>query len=364
VTSVGPVLRQIQQGLGLSGTGASILTMLPLLCFGLLASLAPRLAHRLGIERAIALAMVGLSLGLLVRLGPDKATLFVGTAVAACAIAIVNVLVPSLIKRDFAARSGAMMGLYTCTLTAAAALAAGATVPLGKLIGHDWRGALAPWSCLAVVGVLVWLPQMGARTREDVPSGRLGPLLRDPTTWAVTVYFGTQSLNFYALVSWLPTLFQDHGYSATTSGLLVSAATVIQVPVALVFSLLAARKPRQTWLIVFGTVMTAGGLVGILFAPTTGVLVWVLLIGIGQGVAFPVALTLLVVRTADSHDTSHLSAIAQTVGYVVAAVGMLVVGAVHDAVGTWGPVLVLLLIFLVPQLIAGLVASRDVIIGQ
>jgi CP family cyanate transporter-like MFS transporter len=144
----------------------------------------------------------------------------------------------------------------------------------------------------------------------------------------------------------------------------VSAATVIQVPVALVFSLLAARKPRQTWLIVFGTVMTAGGLVGILFAPTTGVVVWVLLIGIGQGVAFSVALILLVVRTADSHDTSHLSAIAQTVGYVVAAVGMSVVGAVHDAVGTWGPVLVLLLIFLVPQLIAGLVASRDVIIGQ
>ena len=181
-----------------------------------------------------------------------------------------------------------MMGIYSCALTASAALAAGTTVPFGKLIGHSWRGALTPWFLFAVVSLLVWIPQLGGRTRDLVVKGPLGPLLRSPVTWAVTAYFGMQSLNFYALAAWLPSYYQDHGYSAASSGLLVSASIVMQVPLALVASNLAARRRTQTRLVVFATSMTAIGLLGVLVAPR-GALLWTLLLGTGQGVAFPTA---------------------------------------------------------------------------
>ena len=171
-------------------------------------------------------------------------------------------------------------------------------------------------------------------------------------------------MNFYALVTWLPTLYQDRGYSVVGSGLLISAATIVQVPGALAFSFLAARRPQQTGLIAFATATTAAGLLGVLLAPTTDPVVWMLLIGIGQGASFPIALTLLVVRTADSRDTSRLSAIAQTGGYAIAALGTLVVGAVHDVAGSWGPAVVVLLALLVPQLAAGFVAGRDAVIRR
>ena len=197
-----------------------------------------------------------------------------------------------------------------------------------------------------------------------VSAGPIAAILRDPVTWFVTAYFGFTALNFYTLVTWMPTLYQDHGYSAASSGLLVSVATMTQVPLAVVFSILAARRPQQTGLIVFAMAITGGGFFGVLLAPATAPVLWMLMIGLGQGATFPIALTLFVVRTSDSRDTSRLSAVAQTAGYLIAALGTLVVGEVHDVAGSWGPAVVVLLVLLVPQLGAGLMGGREAVIGH
>ncbi len=361
VASVGPVLDDISHALHLSATEAAALTTVPVMCFGLLAPTAPWLARRLGMHRALAGLLLAVLAGLVLRVVGGVTMLFVGTVVAAAGIAAANVLVPAVVKRDFPQRVGLVMGIYTTALTAAAALAAGLTVPIGRLAGHGWRGALGAWALPVALALVVWSPQTLGRHR-DAPVGRdealPGSLLRDRVAWAVTLYFGLQSLSFYAVLSWLPTLYRDHGYSPEAAGAVLSLATFVQAPVSLVVPALAARAREQRGLVAASVGLTAAGLVGILLAPTAAAPLWAVMLGIGQGAAFPVALTIMVLRTADSHVTARLSAMAQTVGYVIAGVGPLAVGALHDATGSWDASFGLLVLLLGAQLLAGLAAGR------
>ncbi|HEY0699173.1 MAG TPA: MFS transporter, partial [Micromonospora sp.] len=159
VASVGPVLPEVRSGLGLSATATSVLTMVPVLCFGLLAAVAPALARRNGIERVLLGAVVLLCGGLAVRVLGGPALLFAGTAVVGGAIAVSNVLVPPLVKRDFGRHTGTMMGVYTMAVAGSAAVAAGLTVPVGDALGLGWRGALGIWAVPVALAALVWLPR-------------------------------------------------------------------------------------------------------------------------------------------------------------------------------------------------------------
>ena len=185
VASVGPVLPEVRADLSLSGLGAALLTFLPVLCFGLLAVAAPRLARRSGIEPVLLGMLVALAAGLAGRVAGGAALLYLGTALAGGAIAVGNVLVPPLIKRDFPDRTGLMMGVYTMAVSGSAALAAGLTVPLGDAIGFGWRGALGVWAVPAVLAAVAWLPQVRAHTRPAQPPP--GPsLARSGLAWQVT----------------------------------------------------------------------------------------------------------------------------------------------------------------------------------
>lgn len=359
VASVGPVLSDVRADTGLSTVGASVLTAMPILCFGALAPVAPRMARRLGLRPALAVLLAALLAGLLVRLLPGLPLLFVGTVVAAGAIAACNVLVPALIKDDYAERTGLAMGIYTTTLTLAAAVAVGVSVPIEHGIGGGWRSALGVWALPAAGALLAWLAlaRSGAeRPPETAPVP--GTLLREPLAWHVTVYFGLQALGFYAVLAWLPTLYQDAGYSAASAGGLVSLTAFIQCPVALVVPLLATRARDQRLLVFVAGLCAAGGLLGILLSPTSASLLWILLLGLGQGAAFPLGLTLVVLRTAQPAVTARLSAMAQSGGYLLAALGPFFVGSLHDLTDSWTASVTLLLVLLVPQVGSGLVAGR------
>jgi MFS transporter, CP family, cyanate transporter len=361
VASVGPVLGDISRALGLSSVQAAALTTVPVVCFGVLAPAAPALAGRLGMHRALAVLLLAIAVGLALRVGGGVAALFAGTIVAAAGIAAANVLVPAVVKRDFPHRIGLLMGVYTTALTGAAALAAGLTVPLGRLVGHGWRAALGVWALPAALALCVWLPQtLGDRRDAPIRSDGAAPgsLLRDRIAWSVTGYFGLQSLIFYAVLSWLPTLYREHGYSPQAAGGLLSLSTLVQAPVALIVPLLAARAHDQRLLVAASACFTAAGLGGILLAPTAAAVAWMIVLGIGQGSAFPIALTLIVLRASDSHVTARLSAMAQSAGYVIAGLGPLAVGAVRAATGSWRPAIGLLLAMLILQLGAGLSAAR------
>jgi MFS transporter, CP family, cyanate transporter len=370
--SIGPVLNRIQAGTGLSSGWAGALATLPVLCFGLLAPLAPVLSQRLGVRTSIAFAMYVLLAGMLMRLIPGAGYLFLGTALAGAAIAIANVLVPVLVRRDFSHRTGTAMAVYSASLIGFAALAAGVTVPLADALGGGWRPGLGVWAIPVAVAALAWTPALVLRDRSsrserrtDGPAGAqpatrsVRTLLRTPLAWQVTLFFALQSGGFYATLAWLPSIFRSHGASEAHAGLLLSLTMVAGLIAALTLPGVAGRSRDQRLLVTGCCVLTAAGLTGILVAPMSASYLWVVLLGIGQNAAFPLALMLIVLRGGSVASTQSLSTMAQSVGYVLAAFAPLAVGTIHGLTQSWTLPLVLLLALLAPQLVIGLAAGRD-----
>ena len=363
VAGVGPVLPEIRAGLPLSGAGAAVLTTLPVLCFGLLATVTPRLVRRFGIEPVVVGVMAVLAVAAAGRVLDGPPVLFAGTVIAGGAIAIGNVLLPPLIKRDFGDRSALMMGVYTMSVSGTAAVAAGLAVPLAGASDLGWRGALGVWALPAAVAALAWLPRLRGHTRP--PAAPPGPsLLRNPLAWQLTMFFGLQSLSFYTVLGWLPSMYRDFGASPALAGFLLSLSGLVQIPVSLVVPGLAARARHQVGYAVGGTALIAAGTAGILAAPMAAPYLWVALIGAGQGACFALGLNLFVLRTRRIADTARVSAMAQSVGYTVCAFGPLLVGVLHELTGSWTPPLVLLLALVVPQLICGMLAGRDRVVQE
>ncbi|TWF81482.1 CP family cyanate transporter-like MFS transporter [Pseudonocardia hierapolitana] len=359
VVGVAPMLSQIQAEERLSATAAGILTALPVLCFGLIAPLAPPLARRIGIERALLTALGLLIVGFLVRSSGPLAALYAGTVLLGSAIAIGNVLLPSLIKRDFAHRTGMMTGLYTMAIAGGGALAAGVTMPVAQAAGLGWNGALAIWALFALVALLCWLPHVRRAGRPArLSSQRVGGLWRDAIAWQVTIYMGLQSLGYFAVTAWLPAMLVERGYDPVVAGWLLSLSTVAGIAGATMAPVLAMRGRRQRGLAFGITTVAAVGLVGVV-APLGVEPVAVILLGAAQSAALGLALTLVAVRAPDAMHAAQLSGMSQSVGYVLAAAGPFAVGALRDVTGGWTVPLLLLIALLAVQGTAGMLAGRD-----
>ncbi|MGX6449171.1 CynX/NimT family MFS transporter, partial [Patulibacter sp. S7RM1-6] len=360
IVAVSPLLDELRDDTGLSSAGASLLTTLPIFCFGALAPLAPRLTRRFGSEAVVAGAMLVLAAGILVRLVPGIAPLLLGTVVVGGAIAVTNVLIPSVVKRDLAHIAGPAMGVYSMTLTAGAALAAGVTVPLEDAVGTDWRGALGLWAVLPLVALVAWAPvlRLARRGGARVAHPGVGGLWRDRTAWAVSLYMGLGSLQFYTATAWIPTLLGDDGVSDARAGLLLSYMNVVGAIAAFVVPILAGRLRRQSGLAATLIGLWALTWGGILLDASGGAWLWMTLMGVAQGGGVALALTLTVLRSPDAPHAVEMSGMAQTVGYLVSAIGPIAVGALHDATGGWTVPVIVLLVFLVPMLGAGVLAGR------
>lgn len=373
VASVGPVLADIGEDLRLSPAALALFTALPIVCFGIAAAAAPRISRRLGVESALLVAMAGLAAGLVVRIGPNEATLFAGTLFAGAGIAVANVLVPALVKRAFPDRAGMMMGAYIGVMAATASIAAAVTVPVASALGGDWRTGLGVWAVPACIATLYWAVHL-SRTRavraassSGAESAAASPvrisLLRDHVAWHVTIYMGMQSLVFYAVLAWLPTIYRSHGISAETAGFMLSIMLTVGVPIALLIPSLATWSRHQQWWAASATGLTGIGLAGILLSPTSYPYLWAATLGIGTGTAFPLGLTMIVVRSRDADDAARLSAMSQSVGYLFAAAGPLLVGTLYGATDGWTVPLAVLLVVLTFQLAAGLAAGRARYVG-
>lgn len=364
VSSVGPVLQDIRADLGLSAAAAALLTTLPVVCFGAGAVVAPRLARRFGSEVVLAAVFAVTTGGLALRVAASTTALFVGTFLAGSAIAIANVLLPATIKRGFAQPVGAMMGVYLSTTLLMSAVAAGATVPIAQQLGGHWRAGLGAWAAPAAVAGLLWLAVVAARRHRpldgDTRTGVAPSLLRDRVAWSVTVFMGLQALLLYTVLSWLPSVYRFQGASPETAGQLVSLSVVIGAPTALFVPRLLSRWRTQSAWGVATPAFVAAGLSGLLLTPGANLWLWAVLIGIGAGTAFPVALTLVVLRSRTAEDAAQLSAMSQSVGYTLAAAGPFLFGFLNDLSGGWTVPLLLLLILLVPQAAAGFDAGRPV----
>ncbi|WP_425574768.1 CynX/NimT family MFS transporter [Mycolicibacterium pallens] len=359
VTSVGPVLGDMQRALGASAVWAGVLTTLPGLCFAGAGLASAALSRRFGLGRSISLALATLIVGLLVRVLDGSYVVIGGTLVATAGIAVINVLIPVVIKQSFPAQLGLMTGIYTAALQGGGALGSAVTPPLENIYG-GWRPALGAWAVLAVVALLVWL--IAARRVENpvasADSGERRSLVRNPLAWTVTLFFGTQSLLAYIMMGWLPEVFIDNGVSKTSAGLLVGLLSVIALPISLVLAPMAARSEHQSgWIAALG-VCGFAGVVGLLVAPGFSPLLWSVLVGIGMSV-FSLALTVIALRSRTPEDTVQLSAMAQGFGYLLAGVGPFLFGTLHDVTGGWTVPFIMVLGVYVVQMVLGVLAGRN-----
>lgn len=333
IVALGPVLDQIRSDYTLSHTMAGVLVTIPVLCFGIFSPLAGLIAARLGFEATLGCVLAGIFAGSTLRLIPAPWALFSGTTICGIAIAIGNVVVPALIKRDFAHRIGLMTGLYSMAVSAGSALIAALTIPVQEAFGLGWRPTIATWAVLAVVAAIAWAPHIRA---AHAPAARVGSRpnpWRSPLAWWVAAFFGFQSLGFYATQGWLPELLMARGYSNLEAGLMLGIANVAGVLTSFAMPLWAARR-QQVPGIVLGV---ATGVPWLLLAFTHLDLLAVIVIGLSQGAGIALAMLVISTRSPDVSHAAELSAMSQGAGYILAALGPFAVGALHDATGSYTP---------------------------
>jgi CP family cyanate transporter-like MFS transporter len=356
-------LPEVVRATGLQPWQVGLLTTLPVLCLGICAPLAPRLARRWGTERTLFSALLLIALGTGLRaLGPVWA-LFGFSILTGAAIATANVLLPTLVKRDFDDRTALLTGAYVTAISGGAALAAAVTVPLEVLLGGGWRTGLSMWAIPVVGALLLWSPQV--RRPPTRSSGIVLPvagLWRDPLAWSVALFMGLQSALAFCVLGWLAPILRERGLDAATAGLVLSVLIVVQLATSLTVPSIATRRPGQRLIAVGLSVAATAGLLGLLLAPLSGVWVWAVVQGLAQGGLFSLALTMVLLRSPDSHVASHMSSMAQSIGYIPAALAPLGVGLLHQWTGGFGAVAGLVALIGVGLVASGLIAGRATLI--
>lgn len=361
LAGVGPLISNIRASTGLSNTMLGLLTTLPLLAFGVVSTLTPLFTRRLGIEGTLALAMALLTIGLLTRVLPNNLALFLGTILLGIAIAFGNVLLPSLVKRDFPNHTGIMTSLYSSMLGVGATIAAGISVPLAHDWALGWHWSLGSWAALSLLAFIVWLPQLKSLTIPD-NSRSFGKAMKElsnsTTAWQVAVFMGLQSLAFYVVLAWLPEILQSRGMDPNTAGWMLSLSQGMGVLGTIFIPTWAEKLNDQRGLVWLLMICEIISIVGLMFPGTFLAGLWASLIGIALGGSFGLALLFIVLRSPDSETATELSGMAQSIGYFLAAVGPTLFGALHDLTDAWFIPLLFLLGLIAIKLYAGLGAGR------
>jgi len=363
-TAVGPVLGLMRQDLGLSGAAAGLLTSLPLLAFAAFSPVAPALARKLGLDRALWLALLLIALGIVTRSAPWEPGVWAGTALLGIGIAFINVLLPSLVKRDFPHRVAQVTGVYSAVQSSVAALAAGVVVPIADASPWSWRLALGVWAGMAVIAMAVMLPRVRARKplplAADTAAGR--EPRRSPWTaalaWQVTIFMGLQSVPFFVFVAWLPSILHDRGISAGTAGWYLFLFQIVSVLGNLGTATLAHRFNDQRLIGLAGGVLCFLTYTGLLLVPQLALL-WTVTGGLGCGSTIVLALSLFSLRTRNHSQAAALSGMAQSVGYLLAAAGPVAFGWLHDLTGSWSIPLGLTAAVMVVMSVFAMLASRN-----
>ncbi|WP_239137084.1 CynX/NimT family MFS transporter [Sphaerisporangium rufum] len=358
VAGVSPLLNEVMRDLRLGPAAGGAITTVMMVCFGLLAPVAPALATRLGLDRTVLLGLLVLSAGVTLRVSDGVVALYAGSLLAGTAIAVMNVVMPGLVKQHFPHRIGLSTSVYVTGLVGGAACASAFMVPIEQHYG--WRTAAGSLSVLALLAALVWSPQAVRRYGRPLEGGRraYAMLLRRRVTWYVMLFMGLQSFTFWLMLAWLPTLFRDAGMPAEQAGYLLALTNLIQIVSTITVPLCAGRARTQVPFVVIASLFTIAGYLGVLYAPTESPWLWMVVLGLGQGGNISLALLLIALRAPDPASVTALSAVTQSAGYLIAALGPFLIGLLHQLTGTWTLPIALGLVVCGLQLVVGVLAGR------
>lgn len=361
LASVGPLIEEIRASTGLSNTLLGLLTTLPLIAFGVVSSSTPLFTKRFGIGGTLLGAMVLLTIGISLRYVPWIPALYIGTFLLGIAIALGNVLLPSLTKRNFSENSGFITSMYSSIMSVGAAAAAGLSVPLADDLNLGWRGSLVVWGILSFIAIFVWMPQVKRLTKSTGNksfSVAMKNLVKSKLAWKVALFMGLQSMVFYIILAWLPVILQSRGYDATFAGWMLSLSQATGIIGSLAIPFIAGKLKNQRGIVVVLVLFEVISIAGLLLPQFGMVALWIALLGIVLGGTFGLALLFLVLRSHDTESATELSGMAQSVGYLVAATGPMLFGGIFDLTGNWDYALMSLFLFAGLKLYMGLGAGK------
>ncbi|WP_277585815.1 CynX/NimT family MFS transporter [Psychrobacillus antarcticus] len=368
LTSVGPIISYIRDGLEISNLLVGFITTIPLLAFAIVSPFVPKIARRYGMEMTLFLAILLLAVGIVIRSLGNPFLLLGGTALIGVAISFGNVLLPSFIKLKFPLQVGLMTGVFTVSMNLSAGIGAGISYPIANGTSYGWQGALGVWAILAIIACIIWFPQIKKKqiviASSTTNAIKAKSILKSPLTWTITLCMGLQSLIFYTTAAWIPDILQTQGMDAEKSGWMLSVLQFAQLPLTFLIPILAGRLKDQRILVLLFTVFYLIGFIGMLYGDISLTLLWMIALGIGGGSSFGLVMMLFSLRSRTSVEATDLSGVAQSGGYLLAAVGPVFFGFIHDETSSWYTPMILFIVTVVLLFFAGMHAGRDRFVSE
>lgn len=365
ITSVGPVIDLIQIKYDLNSSMAGFITTLPLLAFAIISPFVAKLNHKFGHGLTMFFGLLLIILGELIRSYTDIYGLFIGTAFIGIGIAIGNVLIPSVIKHKFKKNVGNVLSIYITSMCIFAALGSGLSIPMTEIWG--WNTSLAIWTILTVFTLLIWLPQLkksGEYNNSDdlkiEEKMKSKSIWKSPLAWWVTLYMGTQSLLFYTLIAWIPSILLYKDFDAHFAGMMLLLFQLISLPATLLVPAIADKIRHQKLIATIITLIYLVGMVIFLFAISkSSVIISMIFLGLGMGGTISLAIGFISLRTPHAKKAAELSGMSQSAGYLLAAIGPILIGFIYDLSKSWTIPILMLILLIILLIFFGLKAGRD-----
>lgn len=366
ITAVGSLAEMIQGQYNLSGGAVGFITTLPLIAFAIVSPFVSKFSQKLGFGKTMAYGLILIMAGELIRSYTNSLGLFLGTALLGVGIAIGNVLIPSIIKMKFPDRVGFMTSIYTSSMCIFAAVGAGVSIPLAKGLELGWKNALASWFVLTIVTFIIWIPQLKGQQNTVATSNistehKSVSIWKSPTAYWVTLFMGTQSLIFYSLVAWLPTIIISKGMSDSFSGTMALTFQLAAIPATLIIPMLCDKFKNQRYLVMVTCLFYLTGMTTLFFAASQTVILFaVLFMALGMGGSISLSIAFISLRSPNAKRASELSGMSQSAGYLLAAVGPILMGSIYDSLQTWSVPIIIICALIILLAFFGYFAGNDV----
>jgi len=339
LSSVGPVLDDIIRDLALSKIAAGMLTAIPLFAFAAFSDSIGRISSRYSIEKIIFIALLILTIGLYMRVMGGIWSLFVGSVFIGLGICIGNVLMPAFIKQEFPHKIGVFTGIYSVAMNLVAALAAGWSISLGQVTGLGWRGSIGFWVIPSALALLVWIAQLSKINADSSDRGsnqaQTFNIFKSRLAWDISLFMGLQSLMYYCLSAWLPTVLVNYGMDKVDAGWVLSYLQLAMLPVTFLGPIVATRLKNQRPLITILCISMFIGILLICLFKLKYIYLAAILFGISNGLAFGLAMLFFSLRTESAHTAVKISGMSQSIGYLIAACGPPLFGKLFDLTNDW-----------------------------